>query len=181
MIDIMIYISALNLIIQNMDLSSIGPFSPRSSKVCFTSAIHQHSKKEIWKWKRSKLLKNLIPADARNVTPSFLFCLLWSLVLLPGSNVHPKILPFCCKRGRGKFSMGVNWSKAILFRGRKMMQEFGCNESIFEELPPWLKLQRMSGLQWAAMAGLLRNYAPWLKFPSKIGLQWEDFSGISPW
>ena len=77
----------------------------------------------------------------------------------------------------------------------------GCNGTIFQELPPdwnchvrvgcnglqwedfsgitpWLKLPCKSGLQWAAMAGLFRNYPPWLKLPCKSWLQWAAIGGL---
>ena len=54
----------------------------------------------------------------------------------------------------------------------------GCNGKFFEELTPWLKLPGKSGLQWAAMAGFLRNYIPWLKLPCKSGLQEAAMGGI---
>ena len=57
----------------------------------------------------------------------------------------------------------------------------GCNGLQWEDfsgITPWLKLSCKSGLQWAAMGGLLRNYAPWLKLPCKSGLQWAAMGGL---
>ena len=63
----------------------------------------------------------------------------------------------------------------------------GCNGLQWEEfsgITPWLKLPCMSGLQWAAMGGIFRNY-PTHDWNCHVrvgcnGLQWEDFSGFSP-
>ena len=59
-----------------------------------------------------------------------------------------------------------------------------CNERTFQELPPGLKLPCKSGMQWAAMAGLFRNYPPEWNCHVRVGwngLQWQDFSGFTPW
>ena len=66
----------------------------------------------------------------------------------------------------------------------------GCSGLQWEDfsgitLPPWLKLPCKSGLQWAAMEGLFRNYPPPPDWNCHVrvgcnGLQWEDFSGITP-
>ena len=58
----------------------------------------------------------------------------------------------------------------------------GCNGlqwEDFSEITPWLKLPCTSGLQWAAMGGVFRNYPPpWLKLPCKSGLQWAAMGGL---
>ena len=58
-----------------------------------------------------------------------------------------------------------------------------CNGGNFEELPPWPKLRRKSGLQGATMRGLLKTYANprncYLRVDGN-GLRWWDFWGIHP-
>ena len=120
------------------------------------------------------------------------FCPLLSIKqtheMLPGSNVLPKILPFWCKNG-GNLSMGVNWCKSvgvICSEGVKWCKSWAAMGGVFRNYPPpWLKLPSKSGLQWAAMGGLLGNYPPWLKLSSKSGLQWAAMGGLlrnyPPW
>ena len=107
-----------------------------------------------------------------------------SLDTLPGSNVLPKILPFWCKNGGVICLWGVNWCKSvgvICSEGVKWCRsglQWAAMGGLLRNYPPWLKLPWKSGLQWAAMGGVFRNYPPWPKLPCKSGLQWAAMGGL---